>query len=244
MIAASAQAERLKIATSADYPPWESVDTAGKIIGFDVEVGNQICARIGAECEWVNQAFSGLVPALVAGQFDLIISGLSITDKRKKKINFSIAYAQIPWSFGGLKGRFAPDLEGDRLKAAVKGKAIGVQTSSIGENVLNKHFAVEGRGYEKLDPVIADLHTRRIDAATMDFSAWSEFIKQPGNENLTRFGPSFNFADFAELGQGTGVGISKQARALKARVDRALDQMLADGTIKLSIKWFGYDVSP
>src|SRR6478735_198436 len=96
LLAGTAFADELRIGTSADYPPWESVDASGNIIGFDKDVGDEICKRIAATCNWQNQAYDGLLPGLQVGKFDLVISGVSINDERSQKVDFSAAYADAP----------------------------------------------------------------------------------------------------------------------------------------------------
>ncbi|CTQ60805.1 transporter substrate-binding domain-containing protein [Roseibium album] len=241
-----AGAETLRIATSADYPPWESVNSSGEMLGFDLDVGNAICARIEMECEWTNQAYDGLLPALVAGQYDLIMSAISITEERKNSIDFSTAYAQAPASFGTLGESFGEISDKSGLQAAIDGKAVGVQGSSIFERVVAEHFPTANvKTYQQADQIIADLKTGRIDAAVMEVSAWDEFGGADKDANLTMFGPLMTYAEYPQLGDGIGLGIGKGNAELKARIDDAIAELLADGTIaKASDKWFGYDVTP
>ncbi|WP_029063898.1 transporter substrate-binding domain-containing protein [Labrenzia sp. DG1229] len=241
-----ARAEVLRIATSADYPPWESVNASGEMLGFDLDVGNAICAKIEVECEWTNQAYDGLLPALVAGQYDLIMSAISITEERKNSIDFSTAYAQAPASFGTLGEGFGEISDKSALQAAIDGKAVGVQGSSIFERVVAEHFpSADVKTYQQADQIIADLKTGRIDAAVMEVSAWDEFGSADKDANLTMFGPLMTYAEYPQLGDGIGLGIGKGNTELKARIDGAIAELLADGTIaKASDKWFGYDVTP
>lgn len=241
-----AKAETLRIATSADYPPWESVNSSGEMLGFDLDVGNAICAKIEMECEWTNQAYDGLLPALVAGQYDLIMSAISITEERKKSIDFSTAYAQAPASFGSVGDGFGELTDKAQLQASLEGKAVGVQGSTIFERVVSEHFpSADVKTYQQADQIIADLKTGRIDAAVMEVSAWDEFSGADKDANLTMFGPLLTYAEYPQLGDGIGLGIGKGNEELKAKIDTAIAELLADGTIaKASDKWFGYDVTP
>ncbi len=241
-----ASAETLRVATSADYPPWESVDAAGEMIGFDIDVGNAICERIEADCEWTNQAYDGLLPALIAGQYDLIISAISITAERRERIDFSIAYAQAPASFGTIGDGFGDLGDHDALAAAMDGKAVGVQGASIFENLVNTHFGdAETRVYQRADQIIADLRTGRLDAAVMEVSAWEEFAAANDDVALTMFGPLLSYETYPELGDGIGIGLAKGSDELRAEVDAAIASLIEDGTIAaLAEEWFGYDVSP
>lgn len=246
LAALPASAEPLRIATSADYPPWESVDAAGEMIGFDIDVGNAICERIEADCEWTNQAYDGLLPALVAGQYDIIISAISITADRRESIDFSVPYAQAPAAFGTIGDGFGSPVDHAALAAALDGQTVGVQGASIFERLVNTHFQnTDVRVYQLADQIIADLRTGRLDAAVMEISAWEEFAAANEDVALTMFGPVLTYDAYPELGEGIGVGIAKGSDDLRAQVDAAIMALIEDGTItRLSNEWFGYDVSP
>ena len=102
-------ADKIKIGTEGAYPPWNSKDASGKLIGFEVELAYTLCRYIGQQCEIVEQDWDGMIPALIMRKFDAIMAGMSITDKRKKAINFSQGYADEVASLAVMKGS---DLEG------------------------------------------------------------------------------------------------------------------------------------
>lgn len=242
----AAGAESLTIGSSADYPPWESVDASNEIVGFDRDVGDEICKRIEADCTWVNQSFEGLLPGLQVGKFDLILSGLSINEEREKQVDFSHAYADAPNSIVVVKGNPAADAtDAAGLVKALQGKTIGVQTGSTHEAVLRAHFPdTEVRLYERADQVGDDLAAGRLDAGLMERSAWEGIMKARGDGELVFAGPLLTSADFPEFGQGQAAALKKGRDDLKGRIDEAITAMLADGTIaKLSQKYFAYDLS-
>ncbi len=80
---------KVTIATEGSSPPWNSTDAAGKLIGFDIDLGNELCRRMGATCSFVAQDWDGIIPALTVGKYDAIVAAMSITEKRKKSIDFS-----------------------------------------------------------------------------------------------------------------------------------------------------------
>ncbi|MEH6633047.1 MAG: transporter substrate-binding domain-containing protein [Halopseudomonas aestusnigri] len=245
-MAMPANAETLRLATSADYPPWESVNSAGDIEGFDIDVGNAICAKIKAECVWTNQAYDGLLPALEAGQYDVIISAISITDERKKRIGFSAPYAQAPSSFGASGDTFGDIKDRAKLDAALTGKTVGVQGASIFEGLMENQFPnTKIKTYERADQIVADLALGRLDAALMETSSWTSMSEANTSANLKTFGPQLTFEEYPELGEGIGLGFQKDKAKLKSRVDTAIAELLADGTIaQFSQTWFGFDSTP
>lgn len=245
IVAGSAGAEPLRIGTSADFPPWGFTNTAGDIVGFDREVGDEICKRIGADCAWTNQSFDGLLASLQVGKFDLVISGLSITAERAKQVDFSKAYADAPYHIATVKGgALAATKTKAELEAALEGKAIGVQTGSTHEAVANKYFKnADVRLYERNEQIADDLAAGRIDAGLLEQSVWEELMKAREGK-LELAGPMLTSADYSEFGNGQGIALKQGREELKARVDKAIVDMISDGTIgKISTKFFGYDLS-
>jgi octopine/nopaline transport system substrate-binding protein len=246
LLATAASAEDLRIGTSADYPPWESVDASGEIVGFDKDIGDEICKRVSATCAWQNQAYDGLLPGLQVGKFDLVISGVSINDERSQKVDFSAAYADAPNSIVVAAGSKTADAKtASELQSALAEAAIGVQTGTTHEQVIRANFPdADIRVYDRPDQIADDLIAGRIDAGLMERSAWDPLIKDRGSDKLIYAGPLLTSADFSEFGKGQGVAMGKGKTELKGKIDGAVQAMLQDGTIKtISEKWFAYDVS-
>src|SRR6266496_5324496 len=95
-LAAAKEWTTIRIGTDATYPPFESIDASGKFVGFDIEIMNAICDELKVKCEYINQDFDGIIPALTAGKFDVIDSSISITEERKKTIDFTDKYYNTP----------------------------------------------------------------------------------------------------------------------------------------------------
>src|SRR5208283_591139 len=129
------------------YDPWNLTDSSGKIVGFEVDLANDLCKRAGVECKIIAQDWDGMIPGLKAGKFDVIMDGMAVTDERKKEIDFSKPYAASPGSFlapkdsplvkttgaGTLinldKEPAAGEAAIKSVQAALKGKTVGVQVS-------------------------------------------------------------------------------------------------------------------
>ena len=246
-MATGAQAEgQLKIGTEGAYPPWSMADASGNVTGFDADVGNLLCAKLEKECVFVVQAFDGLIPALKANRFDLIISGMSITAERKKEINFSVGYAELANKFVVPKGS---DLAGitdiPDLLAALDGRKVGVQAGTTHANFVTKLAPnADLRTYDTLDQMQIDLASGRIETAFADVSALQDFLKKPEGANFQFVDVNINSTYDATLGEGVGVGIPLENTELKAQIDTALCELVADGSIgKASQKWFEMDIS-
>lgn len=244
--AAQAAEGQLSIGTEGAYPPWSMADAAGKVTGFDADVGNLLCAKLQVKCQFVVQAFDGLIPALKAKRFDVIISGMSITEDRKKEINFSVGYAELANVFVAPKNS---DLVGiknlDSLVKALDGKKVGVQAGTTHAHYLEKKVpGVDLKTYDTLDQMQIDLASGRIDAAFSDQSALHDFLAKPEAKDFQLLDVKIASSSDPTLGEGIGVGIAKDNPELKARIDTALCELVADGSIgKASQTWFKADIS-
>ena len=245
--ATGAQAEgQLKIGTEGAYPPWSMADANGNVTGFDADVGALLCAKLDKECVFVVQAFDGLIPALQANQFDVIISGMSITQERKKQIAFSVGYAEFPNRFVVRKDSDLVAISDiPALLTALEGKKIGAQAATTHANFIAKLIpGADLRTYDTLDQQWIDLSSGRIDAAFADATADQDFLNKPEGADFAMAEAVIASAYDATLGEGIGVGMAQDNTELKAQIDTALCELIADGSItKASEKWFKIDLS-
>lgn len=236
----------LAIGTEGAYPPWSMADAAGNVTGFDIDVGNLLCEKLHRKCRFVVQAFDGLIPALKAKRFDVIISGMSITNERKKEIAFSNGYAELANVFAVKKGS---DLEKitsiDAMLKALDGKTVGVQAGTTHAQFIAKRApGADLRTYDTLDQMQIDLSSGRLDVAFSDIAALQDFVDKPENKDFEILKVSIRSDFDPSLGEGVGVGIAKDNTALKAEVDKALCELTSDGSIgKSSQKWFKTDIT-
>ncbi len=251
-------AEKIKIATEGAYAPYNFKDSAGNLVGFEVDLANELCARMKIECEIVEQAWDGIIPSLVAKKYDAIMAGMSIKEKREKVISFSRYYAATPIRFATLKGdslaSFKSDLAAitledvdaaekaalDALKAALKGKTVGVQASTTHEDFMNEYMPdVDLKSYDTMDNMILDLEAGRIDAGYTAVTFLQPLKKK--NPDIVEVGPGMTGGP---LGRGVAVGIRQEDNALREKFNVAIDSTIKDGTLsKMAVKWFGFDAS-
>jgi octopine/nopaline transport system substrate-binding protein len=253
--------KKVVIATEGAYMPYNGHSPDGKLIGFEIDLGNNLCSRLEIECEWVAQDWDGIIPGLNAGKYDAIMDGMSITEKRMQVIAFTRNYSQAPTVFAVQKDGPLANLPDDGmnvslndkagLDAAVKaltpllkGKTIGVQTATIQADMLNTYFKdiVTIRTYKTTEEHDLDLMAGRIDAALASTSYFVSTLARPGGDKLKLAGAHFTGG---LLGMGTGIGLRKGDPELKVMFDKALNEAVKDGTVrKLSIEWFKTDISP
>ena len=184
MLIGNVYADKIKIGTEGAYPPWNSKDASGKLIGFEVELANWLCIYMKADCTVVEQDWDGMIPALVMKKFDAIMAGMSITDERLKVINFSQGYADEVASLAVMKGSSLesmstpagvsltkPNSDAKKalktITAALEGKTVCTQTGTIHQNFLESGDVgtVKVRTYKTQDEVNLDLTAGRCDVA-------------------------------------------------------------------------------
>lgn len=236
-----AQAETLKIGVEAMFPPFESKDATGKLVGFDIELGDAVCAKMNVTCEWVETSFDGLIPALNARKFDFINSAMNITEPRLKVIDFTVPIYNVPSQLVVKKGETL-DVTAETLKA--KGVTVGVLQGSAQESFARKHWQPKGvkvTSYANQEQIYADLSSGRIQTALQKTpSAIDGFLTKPEGKDFELV-PGFT-EDEAVLGVGTGFGIRKGNDELKARLDKAIEELKKEGFIsELSKRYFNAD---
>lgn len=236
-----------KIGTEGGYPPWSMVDAAGTVTGFDADVGAALCTELGADCKWVVQSFDSLIPSLDAKRFDLIISGMSYTPERAKRVNFSIPYAVEDAIF--ILKNDNPAIKAtstDAIFTGLDGKTIGVQGGTTHGAYLAKMAPkVTIKDYETLDQMQIDLDSGRLDGTFADLTSQARFLKQMDNNGFALTETIIQGSSDPEtLGYGIAIGIHKDATDIKEKVDAALCKLVKDGTVKsASEKWFDIDIA-
>jgi octopine/nopaline transport system substrate-binding protein len=250
------------IGMEGGYPPWNLTDSSGKIVGFEVDLANDLCKRAGVECKVIAQDWDGMIPGLKAGKFDVIMDGMSITDERKKEIDFSKPYAAPPAAFMAAKDSDVAKALGagkvvnttkdakageaaiKAVQAALKGKTIGVQSSTTHSNFAGKYLkdVATIKEYKTTDERDLDLKNGRIDVGLDDYPTVAATLDNPDAKDLTIVGPEFIGDVF---GVGEGMGLRKSDADLTAKFDKALAAAFADGSVKkYSLKWFKIDTTP
>ncbi|WP_026182546.1 ABC transporter substrate-binding protein [Leeia oryzae] len=238
--AQAAEIKVIRFGVEAAYPPFEYKDAKGALTGFDVDLGNALCAQLKAKCEWVETPFDGLIPALQAKKFDVINSAISITEKRKQAVNFTVPLYQVPTRLIAKSGTaLAPTV------AALKGKTVGVLRGSIQEDFANQRLKPNGvdvQSYEDQNLAYADLVAQRIQGTLVDATSGQEgFLKKPEGKGYTFAGPAVKDT---LLGAGIGMAIRKEDTQLQKALNDAFMKVKANGTYtKIMKKYFDFDIS-
>jgi histidine transport system substrate-binding protein len=226
--------KELRFGTDPSYAPFESKAADGSLVGFDIDLGNAICAELKVKCVWVESDFDGMIPGLKANKFDGVISSMTVTPAREKAIDFSSELFSGPTGLVYKKGANYSTPE------SLKGKAVGYEQGTIQEAyakaVLDK-AGVNTKAYANQDQVYADLVSGRLDASIQDMlQAELGFLKSPQGADYEVSKP----VNDPLLPAKTAVGINKGNKELKALLDKGIEALHKDGTYdKIQKKHFG-----
>ena len=259
---AIANAKSIRIGTEGAYPPWNNLNAAGELEGAEIDFGNEACKRMGAECEWVTQDWDGIIPALLNGKYDIIIAGMSITEERKQKVNFTNGYMTDGARFWVLKDSGLANISlagvtkvnmntaGGKENAAVgqmiamfEGKTVCVQSSTTHANFTTQYMSGSStvRLYQTVDDHNIDLAAGRCDAVLTDVGSAIDFMATDQGSNAAFTGPTFSGGPW---GDGVGGAIRKEDTDILEMWNKAIAEMSADGTTAtITEKWFGRDIS-
>jgi polar amino acid transport system substrate-binding protein len=209
----------VRMGTEGAYPPWNFVNDAGEIDGFERELGDELCARAELTCEWVKNDWDSIIPNLVSGNYDVIIAGMSITDERDEVIDFTQAYTPPdPSTYAALDA--GVDLTGG---------VIAAQTGTIQAGYVAESGATLVE-FATPDETVAAVMNGEADAVLADASFIDTAIQ--ANSGLAVVG------DPVALGGGVGMGIRESDADLRGKFDAAIQSMKDDGSLNAMIaKW-------
>jgi arginine/lysine/histidine transporter system substrate-binding protein len=220
----------LIMGTSADYPPFEYVDTAksDQIIGFDVDIANAIAKKLGYKVQVKDIDFNGLIPAIEAGQVDFVLSGMTPTEERKKNVDFSDVYYEAKNMIVSKKDSKIKTIDD------LKGKTLGVQLASIQEGEAKKmaetiDVKVENRN--RIPEIVQEIKAGRFDAAMIEDTVAKGYFKK--NPDLGGF-----TMESSEQEAGSAIAFPKDSK-LTEDFNNALKELKDSGELnKLVVKWF------
>ncbi len=230
--------QTVRIASEGARPPYNYLEN-NKLAGFEIDLGRDLCARMKVSCSFIAQDWDGLIPGLLARHYDAIMAAMEITGEARKKIAFTKPYIRMPSAFMTLKQGAALDMS----PAGLVGKAIGVELGGAHQAYLEDVYKrSEIHPYATLEEAILDLGEGRLDAVIGDKDAIAEYMKTRKEAQCCVLSADVPH-DPAYFGDGIGIGLRKQDKALKAMFEKALDFSVADGAFaKIRAKYFDFKI--
>lgn len=226
----SAAAATVRIATDAPYRPMEFRNAAGRLQGFDIDLGNALCARAGVSCRWVVQAWDGIVPGLAARKYDAVLSAMAMTPARRRVLRFVGPYIRMPsaWFVPAGAGPITFTAQG------LAGRRIGVQRGTIQDRYVTDRFAATAqiKRYRTADDMAVDMQAGRLDALLVTATVGQQMLDARSSVTYRRVAPD------PPLDQALGMAFRPNEPALAQRFAQALDGLRADGTLaRLRHRW-------
>ena len=225
MLGTSAFAQDVvRLGTEGAYPPYNFINDAGEVAGFEREFGDEICKRAGLTCEWVTNEWDSIIPNLQSGNYDIIIAGMSITDEREEIVDFSQGYLQATPS-----AYLALSMDADLTSGPVAAQTGTIQASFVAEAGMTLvEFATP-------EETVAAVKNGEAVAVLAD----SDYLKPIADES----GGELVLLERTEvLGGGVGLAFRDSDDALREKVDAAIKSMKCDGTLDAMItkpEYFG-----
>lgn len=235
--AAAKEWKTVRIGTDATYAPFESQDANGNFIGFDMDIARALCDEMKVTCEFSNQDWDGIIPALNAGKIDAIYSSMSITEERLKQIDFTDKVYNTP---PALVVATDSDIAG-AAPADLAGKTIGVQSSTTHATYAEKMYPdSEIKYYKTADERNLDLASGRLDSGIDDIIIFQDWLKTPDGACCKIAAKIKNVPEIH--GRGAGIGIRKEDTDLKEMFNQAIATIRANGKYKeINDKYFDFD---
>ncbi len=224
MALAGSHATTVRMGTEGAYPPYNFINDAGEVDGFERELGDELCKRAGLTCEWVTNDWDSIIPNLVSGNYDTIIAGMSITPERDEVIDFTQEY--IPGSPSAYVA-LSDDVD-------TTGGVIAAQTATIQAGYVADSGATLVE-FATADETIAAVRNGEADAVLADKDFLAPIVAESGGE--LKF-----VGEDVVIGGGVGMGVRESDTELKAKFNAAIQSMKDDGSLNALIKkWFGED---
>ncbi len=224
--------DQLRVGTHPTFAPFEFMDSATReYVGFDMDLIREIGKRAGLQVELVNMGFDGLIPALMTGNIDLAVSGITITEERKKRVDFCDPYYQAGQS---LMVRTAQKDQYNQI-SDLENKTIAVQIGTTGAEVAKGIKGAKIKAFNTSAEAFMDLKMKGADAVITDRPVIGYFlVKNPrAAKGLMQKNMPFDSEYF-------GFAAKKGNTELVAKINAALKAIKDDGTYqKIHSKWFG-----
>ncbi len=218
---------KLIVGTEPTFPPFEFVDEKNQIIGFDIDIAQELAKRLNVKLEIVSLPFDSLIPALQQGKIDLIIAGMTITEERSKVVDFSKPYFNANQAIVVRKASgFLPKTFEDLV-----GKKVAVQLGTTGDLVVSEISGINVVRFQKFTDAFLELQNGRVDAVVLD--------EAPAKSYVNKFSKILTLSTVIDTGETYGIAVRKGNKELLNFVNQTLDILKSNKTYdKLLSKWF------
>jgi lysine-arginine-ornithine-binding protein len=230
----------LRIGSEGAYPPFNSLDANGRLQGLDIDVASALCAQMNRTCEFVQEDWDSIIPALVANKYDMIAAAMSITEDRRKWVAFSKPYARSAISF--VARRIANIRE--ITPEAMKGRVIGTQSNTVSDRYLTAVYEPAGaiiKRYQTQQEAQLELAAGRIDVIAAGKLFLYDWLKTKQGGCCVFAGDATN--DEKYTGAGIAIALRKEDKDLLNKLNAAMDAIVANGVYKkINEKYYPFSI--
>lgn len=227
---ADLEGRTVTVGSDTTYPPFETVNAEGEIVGFDVDVVKAICERVNCEAEFVTTAWDGIFPALAAGEFDMVASGVTITDERDKVVDFTVPYFEVDQAITVSVRNADLTLEDFTAEDSelTLGAQVGTTNAATAEDLIGRDRV---RLYDDFNAAILAVIQGDVDGVMIDDVTAEAFVQEYAGELVV---------NIREVESGDKLGFAVQeGDPLVAALNEGIEMIKADGTLDALIeKWF------
>jgi len=230
---------KITIATEAAFPPFNYLDKKGLPAGFEMELAQEACQRMKAECEYVAVKWDDLIPGLLDKKFDIIMSSLEVNNERRRRLGMSRRYYLSPGAFIAQKGQ-----PFDGPPTLLRNKRIGVQKDSTHADWIDKSFrrSAQIKRYATVADALQALTKDEVDAVFGDKVQLWLWSQKPEGKCCEVMGQDIK--DNQTLGVGVSAGLRREDAKLREALNKAFAEMMSDGTFKkLNDKYFPFPLN-
>lgn len=223
--------KKIRIATEGAYPPFNYKSADGKLGGFDVDIAKALCAQMKVECEIIAQDWDGIIPGLVKKKYDAIVASMSITDERKKTVDFSEKYYSNHLRILAKKG------SGIKGVDDLNTKAVGAQRSTVASQWLEDKLSkkVKVKLYDTQTAAYSDLLAGRLTAIVSDVYPAFDWLKKQKDYEFV--------GQKIEINDLIGIAVRKDSAELKEAFSAAIKSLRDSGEYKkINEKYFPFDI--
>ena len=248
LVAASAGAasdKELRLANEGGYPPFSDTAPDGSLYGLDVDIGNAICAEMQLKCIWIKVAWEAMIPSLISNKVDAIVASMTITEERRRKVDFTSKYYATPLALVARAG--------DTIRPepnALVGRKVGLERGTVADDYASRFWRGKGSEiirYRVQDEAYLDLKAGRLDAVLTDYwQAVGGFLNRPEGRGHAIAGGRILGRTAAErkaIGEGVGIAVRKNDQALQKVLNDGIARIRANGTYdRIVRKYFSEDI--
>ena len=208
---------KLIMATNATFPPYEFYE-GEKIVGIDAEIAALIAQKLGLELEIADVEFGSIIPGVQSNKYDMGMAGMTVTDERKEKVNFSDTYAK------GIQAVIVKEDSAIKTIDDLDGKKIGVQESTTGDIYATDDYGEENvTKYASGNLAVEGLKNGKVDCVIIDNEPAKAYVA--ANSGLKILETSYAEEDYA-------IAFNKDNTELQKKVNAALKELIADGSVQ------------